>query len=128
MQDAAPGTGTFVPLTLESGLVRVVPALGWGRVYKIGFLGEVLGACTLQCLIDYDDGAGFVSLGSETYTGSEGPLERFWSLANQKATRFAVRFVVTGTTGSAGLRLNGWAATVDGSKNMVRVGSTGQVA
>lgn len=127
-QDAAPGTGTFVTLTLESGLVRNVPALGWGRVYKIGFLGEVLGACTLQCLIDYDDGAGFISLGSETYTGAEGPLERFWSLANQKATRFAVRFIVTGTSGSAGLRLNGWAATVDGSKNMVRVGSTGQVA
>jgi hypothetical protein len=127
-QDAAPGTGTFVTLTLETGLVRVVPALGWGRVYKIGFLGEVLGACTLQCLIDYDDGAGFISLGSETYTGTEGPLERFWSLANQKATRFAVRFVVTGTSGSAGLRLNGWAATVDGSKGMVRVGSTGQVA
>ncbi len=127
-QDAAPGTGTFVTLTLESGLVRNVPALGWGRVYKIGFLGEVLGACTLQCLIDYDDGAGFISLGSETYTGTEGPLERFWSLANQKATRFAVRFIVTGTSGSAGLRLNGWAASVDGSKNMVRVGSTGQVA
>ncbi len=88
----------------------------------------MLGACTLQCLIDYDDGAGFISLGSETYVGNEGSLERFWSLANQKATRFAVRFIVTGTSGSAGLRLNGWAATVDGSKNMVRVGSTGQVA
>jgi len=128
-QDAAPGTGTFISLTLESGLVRIKEALGWGRVYKIGLLGTAAGPCTLQALIDYDDGAGFVSLGSETFAGTEGAFERFWSLANQKASRFAVKFIVThASTGSAGLQLNGWAAQVDGSKNMVRVGSTGQVA
>lgn len=127
-QDAAAGSGAFVAVLLETGVVHVTPALGWGRIYKIGFLGEALGACSLQCLIDYDDGAGFISLGTETIAGTEGPLERFWSLANQKTSRFAVRFVVTGSSGSAGLRYNGWAAAVDGGKNMVRVGSTGQVA
>lgn len=127
-QDLAAGSGTFVTATAETGLVRVTQALGWGRIYKVGLLGSVLGACTLEALIDYDDGAGFRSLGSEVFVGNEGVLERFWSLAIQKVSRFAVRFVVTGTTGSAGLQLNGWAASVDGSKNMVRVGSTGQVA
>lgn len=127
-QDAAAGSGAFVAVTLETGLVRVTPALGWGKVYKIGFLGEALGACSLQALIDYDDGAGFISLGTETIAGTEGVLERFWSLGNQKASRFAVKFLVTGSSGSAGLRYNGWAASVDGGKGMVRVGSTGHVA
>lgn len=128
-QDAAAGTGAFVPVTVETGLVRIVPALGWGHVYKVGLLGAVLGACSVEALIDYDDGSGFRSLGSETFAGTEGTIERFWSLPVQKMTRFAVRFVVTHAgTGSAGLQLNGWAASVDGSKNMVRVGSTGQVA
>jgi hypothetical protein len=126
--DAAPGSGSFVSVTLETGLVRITPALGWGHVYKVGFLGEALGACSLQALIDYDNGQGFQSLGTESIAGTEGTLERFWSLPRHKMSRFALRFVVTGSSGSAGLRMNGWAASVDGAKNMVRVGSTGQVA
>jgi hypothetical protein len=127
-QDAAPGTGTFVSHAVQSGFIRVTKALGWGKVYRIGLLGAVLGACTVEAFIDYDDGTGLRSLGTETFTGSEGTFERLWSLPFHSTSRFSVRFNIAGTTGSAGLRLNGWAAEVEGSKNMVRVGSTGQVA
>lgn len=127
-QDAAPGTGTFVSHAVQTGFVRITKALGWGHIYRVGLLGAVLGACTVEAFIDYDDSAGLRSLGSETFVGNEGTIERLWSLPIQKTSRFSVRFQVTGTSGSAGIRLNSWAAEVEGSKNMVRVGSTGHVA
>lgn len=127
--DAAPGSGTFIAHSVQTGLVRITKALGWGHIYRVGLLGHVLGACTVEAFIDYDDGTGFRTLGSETFTGSEGTVEKLWSLNIQKTSRFALKFSVThSSTGSAGIRLNGWAVEVDGSKNMVRVGSTGHVA
>lgn len=122
------GTGTFVPHAVQTGVLRITKALGWGHIYRVGLLGAVLGACSVEAFIDYDDGGGLRSLGTETFTGTEGTFERFWSLQIQKTARFSLRFVVTGSSGSAGLRLNAWAAEVEGSKNMVRIGSTGQVA
>lgn len=127
-QHAAAGSGTFVPATVQIGFQRVTKALGWGHIYRVGLLGEVLGACTVEAFIDYDDGAGLRSLGSLALDGSEGTLERFWSLTIQKCSRYSLRFEVTGSSNSAGLRLHGWAVEVQGSPGMVRVGSTGHVA
>ena len=126
LQDTAAGSGTFVPSRVQTGYIAVRKRLGWGHIYKIGLLGEVLGACSVQALIDYDDGVGFRNLGTFALAGTEGTLERFWDLPVQKTARFSVRFVVTSaSSNSAGVRLKGWAAEVQGSPNMVRVGSGG---
>lgn len=127
-QDAAPGNGAFPTCKVDSGVIPITKRLGWGRLYKVGLLGNALGACTVECFVDYDDGNGFVSQGQLAFAGTEGQFERFWSLSVQKTARFAVRFVVTGGSNTLGLRLNAWALEVEGSPNMVRVGSTGQVA
>ncbi len=127
-QDLAPGSGTFVSHAIQTGFIRVTKNLGWGHIYRVGLLGTVLGACSVECFIDYDDGAGLRSLGTEAFAGTEGTFERLWSLSIQKTSRFSVRWVVTHSAPTAALRLNGWAAEVEGSKNMVRVGSTGHVA
>jgi hypothetical protein len=128
--DAAPGTSSTVTVAaIQTATVRITKAMGWGHVYRVGLLGQALGPCEVECFIDYDDGAGFVSLGTETFAGTEGTFERLWSLTRHKTSRFALRWVITPTTAlSAALRLNAWAAEVEGSKNMVRVGSTGHVA
>lgn len=129
LQDVAPGSGTFVPSAVQTGFLSITKKLGWGRIYKIGLLGQDMGVCNVECFIDYDDGAGLRSLGVEAFTGTGKAFERFWSLAIQKTARFSVRFVVTSAaTNSLGVRLNAWAAEVDGSANMVRVGSGGVVA
>lgn len=128
LQDLAAGTGTFIPQRVDTGMLAVRKRLGWGHIYKIGLLGLDSGACSVQCLIDYDDGTGFRDLGTETFTGTGLAFERFWSLGIQKTTRFALRWVITSASSSSlGVRLNAWAAEVQGSPNMVRVGSGGVV-
>jgi hypothetical protein len=131
LQDAAAGSGTFPGAVVQTGFQAVTKRLGWGHIYKIGLLGTDLGACSVQCLIDVDDGIGLRDLGTETFTGAGLTFERFWSLptAAQKAARFSVRFVVTSlASGTLAVSLKAWAAEVQGSPNMVRVGSGGFVA
>jgi len=127
-QDLSPGSGTFVSHTIQTGFVRVTKNLGWGHIYRVGLLGTALGACSVECFIDYDDGQGLRSLGTEVFAGTEGTFERLWSLSIHKTSRFSLRWVVTHSAPTAALRLNAWAAEVEGSKNLVRVGSTGHVA
>jgi hypothetical protein len=131
LQDAAAGSGTFPGAAVQTGFQTVTKRLGWGHIYRIGLLGTDLGACTVQCLIDVDDGVGLRDLGTETFTGTGLSFERFWSLptAAQKAARFSVRFVVQSVSSNTlGVSLKAWAAEVQGSTNMVRVGSGGYVA
>lgn len=127
-QDLAAGSGTFIASAVQTGVIAVRKRLGWGHIYRVGLLGIDAGACSVQCLIDYDDGVGFRDLGTEAFTGTGLAFERFWSLSIQKTSRFALRWVVTSASSSSlGVRLNAWAAEVEGSKNMVRVGSGGVV-
>jgi hypothetical protein len=129
MQDVAPGSGAMPTQRYGSGFIRITRALGWGHIYKLGLLGTVLDECTVECFIDYDDGVGPQSLGSIAFVGTEGAREEFWSLSQQKTSRFSVTFVVTcANPNTLGFRANGWAAKVEGSKSTTRVGSTGAVA
>jgi hypothetical protein len=128
LQDTVAGSGTFVASRVQTGLISITKRLGWGHIYRVGLLGEVLGACSVQALIDYDDGAGFRDLGTQAVS-AVGPLELFWSLDIQKTSRFSLRFVVTSaSSNSLGVSLKGWAAEVQGSGNSTRTGSTGNVA
>lgn len=128
LQDLAAGVGAMPTALVQTGMQPVTKRLGWGHLYKVGLLGLDLGACSVECFIDYDDGVGFRSLGVEAFTGTGVAVQRFWSLAIQKTARFSIRFVMTGGSSTLGLCFNSWALEVEGSKNMVRVGSGGNVA
>lgn len=128
VQDAAPGTGTFITQTVETGSLRIGAALGWGRIFQVGLLAEVVGACTVTTSVTYDDGSNYTSLGAVTFVGNEGHVQKLWSLSIQKTARLGLKFVVTGTTDSVGVRMNGFAIEVEGSSKMVRLGASGQVS
>lgn len=130
LQDAAAGVGTFPGAAVQTGFIPVTKRLGWGMIHRIGLYGIDAGACTVQCLIDADDGQGLRDLGTETFTGTGNRFERFWSIptAVRKLARFSVRFVVQSVSSNTlGVQLAAWAAEVQGSPNMVRVGSGGMV-
>lgn len=131
LQDVAAGSGTYPGAVVQTGFQVVTKRLGWGHIYRLGLLGTDLGACTVQALIDVDDGVGLRDLGTETFTGTGQTFERFWSLptAAQKAARFSARFMLSSVSSNTlGVSLKAWAAEVQGSPNMVRVGSGGYVA
>lgn len=129
LQDVAAGSGAMPTQRYGSGMVRVTKALGWGHIYGVGIIGTVVSACKLEAFIDYDDGAGSQSLGSLTFAGTEGSVEEFWSLNQQKTSRFSITFVVSSASSNlVGFRANGWAAKVEAARGTVRRGSTGQVS
>jgi hypothetical protein len=128
LQDVAAGAGTYPGAAVQTGFISVTKRLGWGHIYKIGIYGTDSGPGTLQALIDYDDGIGLRDLGTETFTGTGKTFERFWSLPIQKCPRFSARFVLgSASSNTLGVKLAAWAAEVEGSRNMVRVGSGGMV-
>jgi hypothetical protein len=129
LQDVAAGSGAMPTQRYGSGMMKITKRLGWGHIYQVGIIGTVLSACKLECFIDYDDGVGPQSLGSITFAGTEGAVEQFWSLGQQKTARFSVTFVVSSASSNlVGFRANGWAAKVEGSRSTTRHGSGGQVS
>lgn len=128
LQDVAAGSGAFPTITVKTGVFPISKRLGWGHVYNMGLLGIDRGACTIEAFIDYDDGAGYQSLGVETLTGTGNNFELFWSCNVQKTNRIGLKWVVTGTTGTLGAALKSWALEVEKAPNFSRSGSASQVA
>ena len=104
MQDAAAGSGTFVPLTVDTAMATMAGAAGQLGVPTVMFVGQLLGDCTLELLVDYDDGAGYVSAGTFALTGAAGTTVREqFDLALEDCSQFALRVAATGSTDSEGL-------------------------
>jgi hypothetical protein len=108
MADTAAGVGAFVPLTLETGHATVFGVAGEGDVPAVMFVGSLLGDCTLELQVDYDDGGGFVTCGTFALTGTVGRTvrEQFDIATTEVAGQFALKLLVTGSSGSAGLALS----------------------
>lgn len=110
MQDASAGSGAFVPLTLATANANLFGAAGQGGVPRVYVVGQLLGECTLQLLVDYDDGAGFVTAGTFALTVANGytvgqTIREEFELALEDCQQFALEVLVTGSSGSAGLAL-----------------------
>lgn len=127
-QDTAPGTGTSPVMTLETGMISgdLVHHMGYGDIFNAGVLFEYRGAATLQCLIDRDDGAGFVACGDPSsvsisgLTAGDARVE-LWAPDVVSGQRFALRFVMTPATDSPGLRLNKLALETDQAPYIARL-------
>lgn len=109
IQDEVAGTGTFIPLTLETGFATDFGVGGQGALPTVLLCGELLGECTLELQVNYD-GAGFVTAGTFALTIANGyavgqTIREEFELAQQDCSSFALQILVTGTTDSAGLAL-----------------------
>jgi len=113
MADATAGSGTFVPLTVETGHATEFDVAGQGRAPHVLLVGLLSGECTLLLEVDYDDGQGFVSAGTFALTVAGGytvgqTVTVEFDLAGStvtdpdKVTRFALRMSTSGSSGSAG--------------------------
>lgn len=110
MQDEAAGSGTFVPLLAETGNATLAGAAGQIAVDTVLLIGELLGECSAQLLVDYDDGAGYVSAGTLTLTTAGGytvgqSIREEFDLALQDCSQFSLKVVTSGSDDSAGLAL-----------------------
>lgn len=108
--DDIAGTGTFIPLTLETGNATEFGAGGQGSVPTVVLIGLLLGECTLELQVDYDDGAGFVTAGTFALTVANGyavgqTIREEFEVAKQDCSSFALKVLTTGTINSAGLAL-----------------------
>lgn len=108
MQDTAAGSGAFVPLKVDTANAMLFGAAGQGGVPTVMFVGELLGECTLELEVDYDDGAGFVTAGTFALTAANGytvgqTVREQFDLALEDCSQFALRASTTGSSGSAGL-------------------------
>ena len=110
MQDTSAGVGTFVPLLAQTGHATLAGAAGQLAVEQVLLVGELLGECSAQLLVDYDNGGGFVDAGTLTLTVAAGytvgqTIREEFALALQDCAQFALKVVTSGSSGSAGLAL-----------------------
>lgn len=100
LEDAAPGSGTFVPLTVTLGSFTGHGPGGWGTMHKLMLLGVYRGDCNVEAQISYNDGRSWTTLGDFDVTAANGytaddPFELEFAPAVNNSSRFAFRFLVT---------------------------------
>ncbi len=126
LQDASPGSGTFVSYTVETNMFQGFQALGYGQANQVGFLGTWQGACTVTLSIS-DDGTTYEAIAAWSLTDSEYDAnDRVVLLkvpAVQMRDSFAIRLAVTGTTDSRGVWLHALALDTTQSPELARKGA-----
>jgi hypothetical protein len=87
----APGTYLAAGGRVETGNIKNGSFASWNALRRIGIRGYGLDAGgSVTVSVDYDDGAGFVSLGAHTTAGT-GPYLKYWVPGARKVDSFRVR-------------------------------------
>jgi len=129
IQDAAPGSGTFVPYSVSLGMFQGFQTLGYGQVHQVGFLGTWRGPCTIE-IFTSDDGVTYgTSLGSWSLTDAEYDVNDRVRLLLQPAVAqldsFALKYSVTyASSDSEGVWLHAAAVDTEFQPDFVRLGAT----
>lgn len=128
LQDTAPGLGTFVSMSVSSGMFQGFQSLGWGAINRIGFAGTWFSDCTIEAFMDQGQGIGFVSLGQIAATAANGYVSGqfvtlLWAPITQKLDQFSVKYVVTSASSGEGIQLNSHAFDVDRAPELSRQGA-----
>ncbi len=102
LEDADYGTGTAVPLTLQTGNVAKSGVAGAGGVERMVATGVYQGDCTLELLIKYTDDQTFTSLGTQSLLAADGysagdPFDLEWAPNRDDVSRFELELLVTST-------------------------------
>lgn len=107
LADASVGAGTFVSYRIRTGSFAGFSSLGYGSVCRVGLLGTLRGACSIEGRISYDDALSFSTMDSYALTGTAGtPVVKLWTPKQDRTDRFVLEFLVTGTSDSAGVWLH----------------------
>jgi hypothetical protein len=121
VEDSAVGTlGSALPtISVRTGSIRLFSALGSGDICKVGLLMTYLGDCTVEGFISYDDGKTWTSMGDQAVTAaaivspgtgvaiaSGDPHTIIFTPRIRTVDRFALRFDVSNSTNTGGVRLH----------------------
>jgi hypothetical protein len=127
IQDASPGSGTFVGYSLTTGMFQGFQVLGYGQLNEIGILGTFRGDCTVTISLSVN-GTSFSTLDTFSLTTAEYAVGQRVRLMKAPATMqydsFAVKVAITGTTNSEGLWLHALALDTELQPDLVRLGAT----
>ncbi len=126
VQDAAPGVGTAVTMTLKTGMWQGFSALGFGQLNRIGALVTYQGPATLNLYLS-TDGEDYTGLiGTWALTDSEyDPGDRIPLLKDppvQMHDSYSLLYQMIPDNGSEGVWIHAVAVDVDGSPEHVRKG------
>jgi hypothetical protein len=127
IQDASPGSGTFVGYSVTTGMFQGFQVLGYGQLNEIGILGTFRGDCTVTISLSVN-GTSFSTLDTFSLTTAEYAVGQRVRLMKAPATMqydsFAVKVAITGTTNSEGLWLHALALDTELQPDLVRLGAT----
>jgi hypothetical protein len=110
-QDALPGTGSMPTQVLDTYDFDFGSGQSWGRSLNAGMVGEYQGDATLALSITYDSGLSYTAIGSWAITAANGySAGKLFSekkaIPDPKCALFGLRWQISGSSGSAGLRIN----------------------
>lgn len=111
-QNAAPGTGAMPTQVLETHDFDFGTGQSWGEFITTGMVGEYQGDSTLELLVTYDSGVTYGSaIGSWAITAANGysagkPFSIAKAIPERRCARFGLKWQISGSSGSAGLRIN----------------------
>lgn len=111
LQDAAEGTGAMPTQVLDTFDFDFGTGQSWGEAIATGAVGDYRGDATLALSVTYDSGANYSAIDSWAITAANGytsakPFSVHTSLPDRRCARFGLRWTVSGSSGSAGLRIN----------------------
>lgn len=88
----SPGTYLAAGGRVQTGNIRNGSLCSWNHLRRIGLRGSGLGTGTpsVTVSVDYDDGAGFVSLGAHS-PSTTGNFIKLWRVGQQKVDSFKLR-------------------------------------
>ncbi len=126
VQDAAPGSGAFPTLQLDSGLFQGFQALGYGALQELGVLGTFRGRVTATLKLGTDgttfpDTIATWSLTSAEYSVGQ-RVQLLVDSPQQTYDAFALRLELSDATGTTeGLWLHAFAVKTENHPDFVRV-------
>ncbi len=126
LQDAAPGSGAFPTVQLDSGLFQGFQALGYGALQELGVLATFRGRCTITLKIGTDGVTFPDTIASWALTSSEYAVgQRVQLLVDapkQEFDAFAVRAEMSDVTGTTeGAWLHAFAVKSETKPDFVRL-------
>ncbi len=127
IQDAAPGSGAGPAYYVTTGMFQGFQGLGYGALQQVGVLGTYRGPFTLEIFKSVDGTTFSTSLGSWTVTGADYSVgDRVIKLVTPAVMthdQFALKYLVTPTSGSEGLWLHAAAVDTEKQPGFARLGA-----
>ena len=110
-QDALPGTGAMPTQVLDTFDFDFGSGQSWGAIISAGMVGEFVADTTLGLSITYDSGLTYTAIGSWAVTAANGYsagkiVSVKKAIPDPRCSRFGLRWTLSGSSGSAGLRIN----------------------